>query len=193
MLIYRLNIVFISFLAIAISACSDGSSNLSPTVKALSQQDKFCDVVSDYRSLYFSEKEKAFYIDQKTTLEVIVTERTEKLKSILGNGTVQNWNGTISKILVSEGKGAFLDVKLPCGTFLEPQDSLIIHIESELYQKLRKYSENSQIVFSGNFIIPPSDDAQGKYPHEIFYGEKSLTTEGSIKEPEFLFQFTDFH
>jgi len=188
---HKLNIVLVSFLAIVISACSDGSSNSE--AKAYSQQDKFCDVISNYRSLYFSEKKKAFYIDQNASLEIIVTERTEKLKSILGNGTVENWNGTISKISISKDKGAFLDVKLSCGAFLEPQDSLIIRIESELYQKLRKYSENSKIVFTGNFITPPSEDAQGKYPHEIYYGEKSFTTEGSIKEPEFIFQFTDFH
>lgn len=189
----KLKILFVSLCFVVISACSDDSTTSAPVAKQYSQQDEFCKVVSDYRDLYLSEKKKDFYIDQKAALEAIFLERTQKFKSILNSGAVQNWNGTINKILVSEGKGAFLEVKLSCGAYLEPQDNLIISMESALYQKLRKYSENSKIVFSGNFIIPPNADAQGKYPHEIYYGEKSFTAEGSIKEPEFLFKFTDFH
>lgn len=74
-------------------------------------------------------------IDQKAILEDIVTERTEKLKATLNNGTVQDWNGTISNILISEGKGAFLEVELPCGAFLEPQDNLIKRARLLVHQK----------------------------------------------------------
>ena len=190
---YKLKILFLSLLVVVISACSDESATSAQLVKQYSQQDEFCKVISEYRDSYLSEKKKDFYIDQKAKLKAIFFERTEKLKSVLNNGAVQNWNGTISNILVSEGKGAFLEVELSCGAHLEPQDNLIIGIESALYQKLRSYSENSKIAFSGNFLLPVNEDAQGKYPHEIYYGEKSFTTEGSVKEPEFLFKFTDFH
>lgn len=190
---YNLLKLFAIFPLLLLSACSNESSKTVSGSKENTTQVEFCKVVSDYRDAYFSEKKKNFYIDQKAELENIYAKRKESLKSVLKDGNVENWEGTISDILVSEHKGAFLEVKLSCGASLEAQDNLIIGIDSPLYQDLRHYSENSKIKFSGHFLVPPTKESEGKYPYESYYGEKSFTRDGSMEEPEFLFKFTAFH
>ena len=186
--------IFLIFpLLFLLSACSNNNSNTKIKSKENMTQVEFCKIISDYRNAYFSEKINDFYIDQKTELEKIYSKREESLKSVLKNGYVENWEATISEILVSENRGAFLEVKLSCGASIEEKDNLNIAIDSPIYQSLRYYSENSKIKFSGHFLVPTDKSIEGKYPYETYYGEKSFTREGSIKEPEFLFKFTSFH
>jgi hypothetical protein len=184
--------ILILSIAVFISACSEPTSSIQNSQLSQSQV-SFCKTISTYKNMYISEKDKDFYIDQKEKIKHIYNSRTEKLKTILGNGKVDHWQGIIKDIIVSEGKGAYLEVQLSCDTSLEAQDSLIIAINSPLYQELRNYSENSNIIFSGTFLLPPDDSSTNKYPHEAYYGEKSFTENGSMKEPEFLFMFTQFH
>lgn len=169
---------------LVITACSDQKSSLPQ------QQAKLCETVTRYRELYATEKQKEFYIDKDETLTRIFSERTSELRKVLGEGQVDGWHGTIKKILVSQGKGAFLEVTLPCKVLLKPQDSLIIKIDTPLYETLRQFHENSEIIFSGNFLVSPSN-AAAEYPYKTYYGETSFTESGSMDEPEFLFMFRE--
>ena len=190
-----INPILVSLAATLLVACGDedkSSANYEHE-KASSKQELFCNVISNSRDTYLEEKEKDFYIDQEAKIQRIYDQRTLKLKELLSDGSVSNWNGEIKDILVSKGKGAFLEVGIGCDTTLEPNDSLIISIDSELYQKLRNYSENSKMKFSGTFITPKAADKNGEYPHKPFYGEKSFGQNGSMREPEFLFRFSEFH
>ena len=191
-MLYSIQTIIILSIALIISACSEPTGSVQNSQLAQSQV-SFCKTISTYKNMYISEKDKDFYIDQKEKIKNIYNNRTEKLKAILGNGKVDHWQGIIKNILVSEGKGAYLEVQLSCDTSLEAQDSLIIDINSPLYQELRSYSENSNIIFSGNFLLPPDGSSANKYPHQAYYGEKSFSENGSMKEPEFLFMFTQFH
>lgn len=184
-------IAILALIMLTAFGCSQSESDSQKKEQIATNQEAFCEVISSYKEKYLTEKKKNFYIDQESTLENIYTQRTETLKKILKDGVVKNWNGKISDIVLSKDKGAFLEVSLSCGVTLEPQDSLLIPIDSKLYQDLRKFSEKSKITFSGNFLTPPDTESQGKYPYEIFYGEKSFTKEGCIEAPEFLFRFTE--
>lgn len=186
---YNVSKLITVFFILAISACSDEA----PVNLLNSSQVEFCKVISHFRDAYASEEKKDFYIDQEITLQNIYDQRIEYLKSVLKGGAVENWEGTISNIVVLKGKGAFLEVELSCEAYLEPQDGLIIGIDTLLYQDLRRYSENSKIMFSGHFITPLNQESLGKYPHQNYYGEKSFSKTGSMREPEFLFKFTAFH
>lgn len=176
-----------------LTGCSESNNSSESSKKSISKQEMFCAIITDSKKLYISEKEKYFYLDQESEIQKIYSQRTLQLKTLLGNGSVSGWNGKIGGMTVSKGKGVYLKINLSCKVTLEPNDSLIIPINSELYQKLRKFSKKSSITFSGNFIPPPNSDKDGKYPHEPFYGEMSFTKNGSMKEPEFLFKFTAFH
>lgn len=149
-------------------------------VKYVQSQMDFCNVISTYRDIYEAEQRKDFYMDRKSNLTSIYNERTSKIKTVLGIGKVQHWKGVIKNITVFDGKGVSLSMKLSCNSTLETND--FITATSPLYQKLRKYSENAEITFSGIFVI-----------NNVNYGEKSWTENGSMDEPEFHFTFSDFH
>ena len=145
--------------------------------------------------MYYEEAGKPNYIDKEENEKKIYLDRTEKLKQILGDGKVNQWKGVVDKI-ISLDRGAYLDVRLPCNAYLRSNSSysnFIILKDTKLYQKLRRYSENSKIVFSGEFLLPPNKKAEKIMPHLIYYGETSFTNSGGMSEPEFIFKFTDFH
>lgn len=188
-----LKAVVISGLIPVIWSCSDDAGSYKSSLSASQSQIEFCKVVRDYRDLYRETKNKKSYLDQKTDLTTIFNQRTNALKEVLNDGRIEKWQGKIGKLLSVEGKGAFLEINLPCNVVMASQDNLIIRLDSPLYQNLRGYSEDSNIVFSGNFLVPNDTKEQGKYPYEAYYGEESITENGSMSEPEFLFRYSDFH
>jgi hypothetical protein len=157
-----------------------------------SGQIEFCRVIADYGVAYLNEVNGPDHLDKKQNIQDLYEARTETIKRALGSGAVVKWRGTLDEIYAIENKGALLEVKLPCESSLSNNDSLIIPLESELYQALREYHEGSTIIFSGHFILPP-ENKDGEYPYKIFYAEQSFTQSGSMEKPEFYFQFTDFH
>ncbi len=154
------------------------------------QEINFCEVISNYRKLYFNEYHKKKYIDQKKTLESIFNERTSKLIELLGDGNIQGWKGIIRTITVEQGDGAWLEVNLPCNTRLESKDDLVIKVGTPLYESLIKFRERAPITFSGNFLIIPAKSTTKSFD-STYYEESSFTPGGSIDSPEFLFNFKE--
>ena len=138
--------------------------------------------------MYNHELKKELYIDKERTLNNIFAERTSELKKVLGNGNIENWHGRIKYIKIKE-EGVELHVSLSCNARLESRGDLIIKVATPLYEILRGYHENSEITFSGNFLIC-SNNAKCDF-HDMYYREKSFTQSGSMDEPEFLFQFKE--
>jgi len=157
------------------------------------KQAAFCEAISRYDSMYSTESRKNFYIDQEAKVANIYAARIKKIKSILGNGEIKRWNGSIEKLGVLEDRGAYLTIKLPCSTPTTLEQASIVDINSPLYQDLRRYSVTSNITFSGRFIPPPNKAANKIRPHYAYYAEQSLTESGGVREPEFIFEFTAFH
>lgn len=150
----------------------------------------FCNVITTYLHMYKAELDKDYYMDHNSNLKAIYDERTNQLKTVLKNGKITFWKGKITNITVFDDKEVKLSVQLSCNSSLK--SNMRISIKSPLYQKLRKYSENAKIIFSGNFLLPPNKEAY-KYPYKVYYGETSWTTNGSMYEPVFYFKFTQFH
>jgi hypothetical protein len=186
-------LIFLCLLTLVYLVPSKKINNTKEQKITDNSQELFCKIINDSRKLYIHEKNNDFYIDKEKSLNDIFYNRTQSLKQLLGYGQVYNWNGKIKNILVSNGKGAFIEIELPCKVRLVTQDNLIIPIDSHLYEKLRKYSENSHIEFSGSFLTEPSSNKNNEYPYKSFYGETSFTKIGSMEEPEFLFKYFDFH
>jgi hypothetical protein len=185
-------LLFLSFLSCLGKREVSNSHESTVQVWLPQQQIEFCNLVTDYRNQYRAEFDKENYIDKRTNLRSIFSNRTSALQEVLGNGVVNGWKGKISEILVSEGKGVFLSVSLPCKAQLKPQDNLIIRIGTPLYESLRKYQEKQEVTFSGNFLISPTDSV-GDYPYKAYYGEQSFSESGSMDNPEFLFLFKELN
>ena len=89
-----------------------------------------------------------------------------------------------------QGVSAGLKVRLSCDAELYTSDGFVLQAGTSLYNRLRHYKEGEHLVFSGRFIAPPSDTRE--YPYKAYFAETSLTYNGSIKYPEFYFEFTSF-
>lgn len=156
------------------------------------QQINFCEAINKSRATYKAEQEKEFYIDKDKKLTSIYHERTAQLVNILGDGKLDKWAGSIHKITVSEGRGAFLEIALSCGAYLSPTDAQIIPINSALFESLRRFPEKAEITFSGNLYVSPTKSISD-YPYKAYYGEQSFTESGSIGKPEFIFKVNEIN
>lgn len=103
-------------------------------------------------------------------------------------GIARDWLGTVEKLSsTSEGYGV-LYVALAKNVHVETWNNSLSDIETHtlikpdtpIYNQAVKLSVGSPVVFSGNFFPSKSDCMQ----------ETSMTQEGSMTDPEFLFHFT---
>jgi len=160
-----------------------------PEEKIPEQEVAFCEIITNYRKLYFNEYHKKKYPDQKKNLQSIFDERAAKLTEVLGAGDIQGWKGIIRTITVEHGDGAWLEINLPCNTRLESKDNQVIGVGTPLFESLMTFRERAPLSFSGNFFVVPTKSSD--QPLAPFYEESSLTSAGSIDSPEFFFQFKD--
>lgn len=144
-----------------------------------SDEKRFIDIVEEIQQKHSSSKNEL----QKS----MARDERKKLLSNINIYEVNNWVGTITKLDTNnDGKG-ILVVKiapaLSVGTwnnaFSDIQNNTLIEKNTKLYNSLLDMKVGQKIRFSGQFF--PSDDDAIK--------EKSMTIDGSLSEPEFLFKF----
>ena len=118
--------------------------------------------------------------------------RTKRRQALAGLGlgmAVENWVGKIKRMeTTTEGHavlavtiGDNVEIHTWNNAFADMGVGTLISHESPLYDKLSEMARGQQIKFSGSFL-PSEDD---------YYEELSLTIEGSMSQPEFLFKFSD--
>ncbi|ELM5574247.1 hypothetical protein Q2713_003572 [Salmonella enterica] len=101
---------------------------------------------------------------------------------------ISDWYGTIADISSTSSNNATLAIKLPNGTILNTWnnslsdigDHTIIDKKSDVYKDVYDLSIGDSIIFSGSFIKDGKQCAQ----------ETSITTNGSLNAPAFLFRFS---
>lgn len=108
-----------------------------------------------------------------------------------GRGQVKDWTGLVSELdAVSDGRGILAVQISPMVTLHTENNALaeklgepttLIPIDSPLYATVVKLAVKQHVRFSGTFFPSPDDCMK----------ETSLTPEGGMEEPEFLFRFTD--
>ncbi len=115
------------------------------------------------------------------------TRRLAICRSLSG-GSVSGWSGQIRKLgSNSDGKGV-LEISLAEDIRLETwnndlsdiSDNTLIDPTSSLFAHLSKMKDGDQVVFSGSFLPSDVDCVR----------ETSVTLEGSMTDPEFVFRFT---
>lgn len=108
--------------------------------------------------------------------------------SLGSDSLVSGWIGEIADISSTSSGNATIELKLSDGIVIETwnnalsdiRDHTIIDKKSDVYKDIYNLSIGSKVVFSGSFI---KDDYHCAT-------ESSLTTDGSLSSPEFLFKFS---
>ncbi|MDL2260013.1 hypothetical protein LJB99_03995 [Deltaproteobacteria bacterium OttesenSCG-928-K17] len=117
------------------------------------------------------------------------TKRRQGLADLGLGMSVNDWVGTIRNLeTTSEGNAA---VSIAIGSDIEIQTwnneisdigaGTLISQDTALYDALAQLSRGQKVKFSGSFLRSDED----------YYEETSLTIDGSMTQPEFLFKFSD--
>lgn len=127
---------------------------------------------------------------QKSTLR---RERSEAIAMILPQLSITDWIGDISSMHTTQDERGILAVKLRNSSislqtvnnvlsdaFLS--GTLIAH-GSPLYEEIANLSVGTPVTFGGRFTLGQLDHVR----------EESITEEGSMTDPEFIFTFTTVH
>lgn len=143
-------------------------------------QKQFISLIEQYANSFRSAQNDL----QKSVLR---DQRRDELAKLINSRSVKSWIGTISKLETnSEGK-AILSIKLSPNVEIKTWNNVFSDIgsdtlitkESELYSTLLNLSQGQKIVFSGDFFSSEAD----------YIKETSITIKGSMRSPEFLFNF----
>jgi hypothetical protein len=119
----------------------------------------------------------------------LLAERTKEICSILRNTKVDNWRGRITQISAnSDGKGVLkieigpdVFVKTWNNSFSDGRDKTLLEPGSPLFNKVANMETDTKVVFSGYFLVDKQNCIK----------ESSMSLEGKLKDPEFIFRFTD--
>lgn len=112
------------------------------------------------------------------------------IKETLNNLVIDSWVGEIAHLSTNSEGQAILEILISPNIRLLTWNNMIsdisfntmIPINSNLFQKLKNLEVGQRVSFSGKFF----------YGEDFIY-EKSMTIKGSMKNPEFLFSFSDIN
>ncbi|MGH9572637.1 MAG: hypothetical protein ACRD40_03785 [Candidatus Acidiferrales bacterium] len=118
-------------------------------------------------------------------------QRAEDIAEILSTRSVNGWVGQVSAMhTTSDGRGV-LSIRLPVATHIEVEtmnnglsdigDNTLIPQGSPLYNQISGLSVGDEVTFGGRFGSGEMD----------YIEEASLTEEGSMTEPDFVFTFAN--
>jgi len=117
----------------------------------------------------------------------------EKRKNLIAASsvafTVSNWVGVINRIDTSIDGKAIVSIRISTETEIgtwnnslsDITSNTLIDKGSQVYDQVIPMSVGDKVKFSGSFLSADKD----------YFEERSLTTDGSMRNPEFLFRFND--
>lgn len=156
-------------------------SNKTSQQRLSLKQKKFIDTVSNFALKHREAPNELHY-------PLLKNQRKIELEKILGGYTVESWVGTVIKIESNIGDKASLSIRISPeielktwnNSFSDLAYGTLIPQESQVYKEIFNLKSGQRVIFSGEF-----------YPSENNYiREASLSTSGSMLNPEFIFKFT---
>ncbi len=153
---------------------------ISTEVLPPKDQNQFIEVVSEYVRKYPSANNQL----QQSALR---DQRKVSISRSLKNYKISSWVGTINDLQTdTEGKAILsirispdIEIKTWNNSLSDIGSNTLIEKGSPVYEKLFSLSAGKKVEFSGNFIKSKLDHIK----------ETSLTIDGSMSNPEFLFKF----
>lgn len=145
------------------------------------------DSQSVFASVVLRHREKFQDARNEVQESVVRDNRSMRLASTIPGRQAVRWVGTVSTLGTnSEGKG-ILSVEVADNVFVKTWNNALSDIGSEtlidkssaVYREMMNLQPGDQVSFSGEFLSSELD----------YLEESSLTIEGSMTEPEYLFRF----
>jgi len=194
--IHWLGIIFIILIGVGIFTSPDianEADNLNAEVSTSQGSDSsleslmpegqrfFINTISEYVNIYQEARNEL----QQSALR---DQRKNAVSEILGSLVVASWVGTINQLETNTEGKAILSVRISPNIEIKTWNNALSDIGSNtlidkgtaVYNDLFDLSNGQQVVFSGSFFPSETD----------FIEETSLTIDGSMKNPEYLFSFT---
>jgi hypothetical protein len=114
--------------------------------------------------------------------------RKQALCDVVKSGEVADWIGKATSLTTNgDGKGVVtveiangISIKTWNNDISDAMDDTLLVPSSHVFQQAMKFKEGDTVSFSGNFIVDNTD----------CFREGSMTLNGSMTEPEFIFHFT---
>lgn len=163
----------------ALSGKDEASAQQKPATQIPSDQREFVDVLGEYREMFNTAK-------NNIVKQELRNARANALLKADIEQSVSGWVGEVRSIDVA-GDDGVLSVEIADdiyvttwnNTFSDISDQTLIPRGSEAYMAILDLSRGDEIRFSGKFL--PSE--------EDYFKEGSLTIDGSMRDPEYLFRF----
>lgn len=157
-----------------------GKPRLAKKVVMPADQDYFILTVEKYVAGFRQAKNEL----QQSALR---DQRKNEISKIISERAVSSWVGRINKLETNtEGKAILsirispdIEVKTWNNAFSDINASTLISKDSSLYNNLFELSRGQRVEFSGSFFSSQAD----------YVEETSMTIQGSMTNPEFLFKF----
>jgi hypothetical protein len=166
------------------TATADPAKKMTRTSEPVApeSQQKFMETVASHKKLFKDAKNEL----QQSSIRV---KRRQALGDLRLGMRVNDWTGSIRRMETTSEGHAAIAVTIGPGIELCTWNNALSDIGSEtlirhgspLYNLLSQLEKGQKIRFSG-FFFPSEDD---------YYEECSITIEGSMSAPEFLFMFTE--
>ncbi len=145
-----------------------------------SDQEQFISLIEKYVNSFRAAKNEL----QQSALK---DQRKNELAKLIHDYSVSSWVGTITKLETNtEGKAILsirvspdIEIKTWNNALSDINSNTLIAKGSELYSSLFNLSRGQKVRFSGSFFSSETN----------YIKETSMTIQGSMRSPEFLFKF----
>ena len=145
-----------------------------------SDQEQFINTIENYVNGFRAAKNEL----QQSALR---DQRKNELAKLMRGRSVSSWVGTISQLETNTEGKAILSIRISPDVEIKTWNNALSDINSntliakgsELYSSLFNLSRGQKVQFSGSFFSSETD----------YIEETSMTIQGSMRNPEFLFKF----
>ncbi|EIN1958820.1 hypothetical protein LOI60_000638 [Salmonella enterica] len=150
------------------------------------------DKEKSFISIVLSAKQKSKDASNDMQKGGIKSDRDDAICNLLTSKTVKGWIGVVDDIdSNSDGLGV-LSIKIAPDVFVQTSNNAISDIDygtlidphSPVFKKASTLKKGDLVMFSGRFFASEDSDCLGEW---------SMTLNGKIKKPEFVFKFTDIN
>ena len=140
------------------------------------QEYNISDIQENFTKIAVRYRDSISTANNDLQVRLLFKKRAKEFNELNFDGQVSNWIGTVTRIS-AVNDDIYLDIEIAPKIIF----SFSANIENPLAEKLAELNKGQKVLFSGN-LIPK--------PEEAGFCEKSITTRGSIEEPEFKFNLT---
>jgi len=193
--IHWIGIVLLSLIVIGVINSPDknersGSSEPVAKVAAkIKAQPEVSMPIDEVQFINAVEKYVSGFREAKNELQqsALRDQRKKEMSKTIGGRVVSSWIGKINQLETNtEGKAILsirissdIEIKTWNNALSDINTNTLISKDSSLYNSLFELSRGQQVVFSGSFFSSQTD----------YIEETSMTIQGSMRNPEFLFKF----